>query len=520
MPGSEDDAVDPRPRAPRTGTLIQTGGFLLAAAATLVVLLTDNPQLLKVAVVAVAWAFVIATFAAGRRGTDRLAAAVRERELRRTYELELEREVAARHEYELELENELRRETEDSMRYELEALRGEMAALSGLREEVARVSALREDIAGLAALRDEVARVAALRDDVAALNSMRHELGQLAELRADMGQLRAELTEQLSSEMLVERIVMRTQASRLTAEAPRFEAAPTWTDDVPPRELTGGWPAIRLDEPRETQQFEQVRVERTGPGSPGPVEVAGWRARSWESAPTDPRRWDAPPPPAAPATSTFAAAGPPPQTYSPPAYSPPAQQPPHDRWSALTDPAFTESPLRAAEETSGSARSRHAVDQPAPPPTVLTPVSRPPVVPAEPPPSPLDWLAARSLLDPPAPGSRHEVPMALRPEVPPRPALRPEVPPRPALRPEVPPRPALRPEVPPPVPGDTHGGYRVAARGSELPPARPEPTTQGTRVADILAENGVTPPSGGRRRRRYRDDDDTDDVLARVLRQN
>ncbi|MCW2742358.1 MAG: uncharacterized protein JWR45_2780, partial [Blastococcus sp.] len=223
-------------------------------------------------------------------------------------------------------------------------------------------------------------------------------------------------------------------------------------------------------------------------------------ARSWESAPTDPRRWDAPPPPAAPATSTFAAAGPPPQTYSRPAYSPPAQQPPHDRWSALTDPAFTESPLRAAEETSGSARSRHAVDQPAPPPTVLTPVSRPPVVPAEPPPSPLDWLAARSLLDPPAPGSRHEVPMALRPEVPPRPAL--------------------RPEVPPPVPGDTHGGYRVAARGSELPPARPEPTTQGTRVADILAENGVTPPSGGRRRRRYRDDDDTDDVLARVLRQN
>ena len=40
------------------------------------------------------------------------------------------------------------------------------------------------------------------------------------------------------------------------------------------------------------------------------------------------------------------------------------------------------------------------------------------------------------------------------------------------------------------------------------------------RVADILAENGVTPPSGGRRRRRYREDDDADDVLARVLRQN
>src|SRR3954465_401381 len=156
----EDDDVAPRPSAPGSRTLIQAGGFLLAAAATLVVLLTDNPQLLKVAVVAVAWAFVLATFAAGRRGTDRLAAAVRERELRRNYELELEREVAARHEYELELENELRRETEDAMRFELEGLRGEIAPLSGLRDEVARVSALHDDIAALTSLRDEVARVA------------------------------------------------------------------------------------------------------------------------------------------------------------------------------------------------------------------------------------------------------------------------------------------------------------------------------------------------------------------------
>ena len=250
-------------------------GFALAVAATLAVFLTDNPQYLRVAVVAVAWAFVLATFAAGRRGTDRAAAAARERALRRTYEFELEREVAARHEYELELENELRRETEDSMRYELDALRGDIAALSGLRDEVARVSELRGDIAALSGLRDEVARVAALRDDVASLNSLRQELGQLAELRADMGRLRAELTEQLSSEMLVERIVMRTQASRLPADAGRLESTgrtlePGWADDVPPRELTGGWPAVRLDEPRETQQFEQVRVERTGPRPPVP----------------------------------------------------------------------------------------------------------------------------------------------------------------------------------------------------------------------------------------------------------
>jgi hypothetical protein len=71
---------------------------------------------------------------------------------------------------------------------------------------------------------------------------------------------------------------------------------------------------------------------------------------------------------------------------------------------------------------------------------------------------------------------------------------------------------------------DDRGGYRVAVRDAAPPaappPSRSEPTTQGTRVAEILAENGVTPAPGGRRRRRYRDEDDTDDVLSRVLRQN
>ena len=37
------------------------------------------------------------------------------------------------------------------------------------------------------------------------------------------------------------------------------------------------------------------------------------------------------------------------------------------------------------------------------------------------------------------------------------------------------------------------------------------------RLAEILAENGVSPATGSRRRHRYRDDDEPDDVLARVL---
>ena len=74
------------------------------------------------------------------------------------------------------------------------------------------------------------------------------------------------------------------------------------------------------------------------------------------------------------------------------------------------------------------------------------------------------------------------------------------------------------PPAKPAVRIDDRGGYRVAVR--EEPAPDPEPTTQGTRVAEILAENGVSPATGGRRRRRYRDDDESDDVLARVLRGN
>src|SRR5687768_12835748 len=105
MPQREDD-VAPRSGTVEHRTLLQAGGFALAIAATLAVFLTDNPQFLRLAVVGVAWAFVLATLAAGRRSTDRMAARARESQLRRAYEFELEREVAARREYELELETE------------------------------------------------------------------------------------------------------------------------------------------------------------------------------------------------------------------------------------------------------------------------------------------------------------------------------------------------------------------------------------------------------------------------------
>jgi hypothetical protein len=61
---------------------------------------------------------------------------------------------------------------------------------------------------------------------------------------------------------------------------------------------------------------------------------------------------------------------------------------------------------------------------------------------------------------------------------------------------------------PPAPPADPpgHGG----------PPRAGGPESD-SRLAEILAENGVSPSTGGRRRRRYREEGESDDVLARVL---
>jgi len=489
MPRQDDDVAIGGPGVPGRRSLLAGAGFLLAAGATLAVFLTDNPQYLRIAVVAVAWAFVLATFAAGRRGGDKAAAAAREAQLRRAYEHELDLEVAARREYELALENELRRESEHGMREELDALRSELAALADLREQVAGVAAIGSDIAGLAALRDEVARVAAMRDDILALGSLRQELGQLHGLRDDMGRLRAELTEQLSSEMLIERIVMRTQASRVPGEPTRTLDA-VWNDETP-RELTGGWPAVRLDEPRETRHFEQVRVERADvrPSSePQPRETH--TAASWT--------------PPAPPTTTFA--GPQPSRLGPPPS--PAGVTPGPVRPAPVDP------LPAAPSTT----SFPLLPQAAP----AEPLPVAPVPPVAPPPSPLDWLVARELLDTP------DAPQAWQPAPePPQPTPRrrrgDDLGPAPVPEAEAPT--TERPSPTPRTRIEDRGGYRVAM--PEVPPvppvapAPPEPASSpaaGNRLAEILAENGVSPAAaGGRRRRRYRDDDDADDVLSRVL---
>jgi hypothetical protein len=284
------------------------------------------------------------------------------------------------------------------------------------------------------------------------------------------------------------------------------DGAQDWADDVPPRELTGGWPAVRLDEPLETQHFEQVRVERVGPRPPVPAPTH--HLRPWDAPlPTPP--WEVPATtswpvalePDVPPTSTFAAV--PPRVSTPqPIRDEPSAGP--QLWSSLD------------RHEGGAPASRHSArDAPAVPPTSAFTMSRPTSPsfdpPAEPRTPPTEWPAERSRVEPSTSPSVRPVPYRRRSD---DAAGADPVDPAAATtlqRPAVPP-------AKPPVRIDDRGGYRVAVREDPVP--EPGPTTQGTRVAEILAENGVSPATGGRRRRRYRDEDEPDDVLARVLRGN
>ena len=112
-------------------------GVCLAGIATAALVVTENPKVLRLAVLGALWAFVLAavgTFARRRSSVPPPAepdGRAEVAQLRQVYERELEREVAARREYELQLEVFLRRELETGLKEDVGALREEMQRWHG-----------------------------------------------------------------------------------------------------------------------------------------------------------------------------------------------------------------------------------------------------------------------------------------------------------------------------------------------------------------------------------------------------
>ena len=159
-------------------------GVLLGAVLCLAVLgaaalmLTEEARLLRLGIIAALWAALVGAFAAARYRREVAADHDRSEELRRVYELELEREVAARREYELEMEGDLRRRVDADVRNEVRS------ELNGLRTEL---RTLRENLEALlggevlverVALRAESTRLRSLSDQSRAARSADRALPQ------------------------------------------------------------------------------------------------------------------------------------------------------------------------------------------------------------------------------------------------------------------------------------------------------------------------------------------------------
>jgi hypothetical protein len=136
-------------------------GFLLVIGATLALVLSDDLRFLRLGIVAALWAALIGAFLAVRYRKHAAHSEDTVAEAQAVYELELEREIAARREYELEIEAETREAAQAHSREELDALRAEVSALRDSLQSLFGGEVLLERVA----LTAQATRMRALSDE-------------------------------------------------------------------------------------------------------------------------------------------------------------------------------------------------------------------------------------------------------------------------------------------------------------------------------------------------------------------
>jgi hypothetical protein len=259
----DPDGTEPESRGGRA-TAPWVVAVVLVAAATGVLVLSDDARLLRLGLVAALWAALIAAFAVARLRNRVADDEDRADELQRIYELELEREVAARREFELEAENEARRRVTEESENEVQALRAELRNLRESLERVLGGDVLFERVA----LRAESTRVRSLQENGGAGKDNRviqPREGWGRELpAAGNGQHAPEPNTQLINRLSDEPqrapsrpAPARPQQPRERAEPPRKGGFPVWSGGIP-------------DEPRAPTRGREVARPHNG----SPVEVA------------------------------------------------------------------------------------------------------------------------------------------------------------------------------------------------------------------------------------------------------
>jgi len=212
MPGSEPHREPRRRTGGGSGRMMLGATVVLAAGGAAVLALTDDARWLRLGIVAALWAALAGAFAAARYRREAAGGHDHGDDQLRIYQLELEREVAARRQHELQVEADTRRRLEAEVRTEVS--------------------------------------------------------GELGGLRSELHALRQNLEALLGGEVLVERVALRAESTRLRSLSDQSRAARTAD-----RALlaggsdTGSWPAgaVRPQPPKPV------------PAEPAPVRPAASR---------------------------------------------------------------------------------------------------------------------------------------------------------------------------------------------------------------------------------------------------
>jgi len=130
------DSDESTARSDRRFAVLWFCAALLVTGSVGALVLTDDPRLLRLGLVAALWAALFGAFAASRQRLRAIEGRQRLEEQRQRYEAELDREVAERREFELELQSRQQQEEAAGTSSQVQALRAEV---HGLRQALDQV---------------------------------------------------------------------------------------------------------------------------------------------------------------------------------------------------------------------------------------------------------------------------------------------------------------------------------------------------------------------------------------------
>lgn len=231
-------------------------GVTLAGGATIALVLADDIRYLRLGIVAALWAALVGGFLAVRYRKQATSTEEAVTQAQEIYELELEREIAARREFELELESEAREREGDGARKELEELRAEIGALRESLQSLFGGEVLLERLS----LTAQATRMRALREEQRLVDSSRSGPASRPVLPAVKKPEGADRPTELI-DRIRDKPVARPPLSRPAAPEPR---RPERSLDLPPRRVAKSEPApLRQNPGVAARAAAEERAEKT-----------------------------------------------------------------------------------------------------------------------------------------------------------------------------------------------------------------------------------------------------------------